>query len=324
MNSITAKNVNVAFREGIWLMRAIGQREDSRNGPVLVAPGPVVTTYLNPLERVLFNPTRDANPIFHLMESLWMLAGEDHVAFLLPFNPRFKEYAEDNGICHGAYGQRWRIAFGVDQLRTVAHMLQKDPHSRRAVMAMWNPYIDLAAEKRDLPCNTHIYFDCRGGKLNMTVCCRSNDMLWGAYGANAVHMSMMQEWMAAAVGVPVGKYIQFSNNMHLYTELPMVQTLLATPPYNNYDFYSDGEAEVIPLVGRGEFPEDVLKDCFTLVTGGALFKTHFVGRVAYPLGLAYTARKAGQPYEDVLATVPECDWKLAFTQWVNRRIQPGE
>ena len=33
-------------------------------------------------------------------------------------------------------------------------------------------------------------------KLCMTVCNRSNDMLWGAYGANVVHMSMLQEFVA--------------------------------------------------------------------------------------------------------------------------------
>lgn len=324
MNSITAKNVNHAFREGIWLMRAIGEREDSRNGPVLVAPGPVVTTYLKPTERVLFNPVRDANPVFHLMEALWMLAGEDEVGFLLPFNARFKEYAEDDGLCHGAYGYRWRRAFRVDQLQYAADMLRADPNTRRVVLQMWSTDRDLGAQKRDIPCNTHIYLDCRGGELNMTVCCRSNDMLWGAYGANAVHMSMAQEWMAAAVGVPVGKYVQFSNNMHLYTELPMVQTLLATPPYSSYDFYETGGAWAVPLIADGERAKDFLHDCMGLVTDYPKFRTFFVGQVAYPLGLAYTARKAGQPYEDILATVPECDWKLAFTQWVNRRIQPGE
>ena len=81
---------------------------------------------------------------------------------------------------------------------------------------------------KDKPCNTHIYFQVRrersfqGGKnthddyLDMTVCCRSNDIIMGAYGANAVHLSILQEYIAASVGVYVGRYYQFSNNYHMY------------------------------------------------------------------------------------------------------------
>jgi hypothetical protein len=47
---------------------------------VLVSQTPVVTCYSAPTQRVLFSPMRDANPFFHLMEALWMLAGRDDVA----------------------------------------------------------------------------------------------------------------------------------------------------------------------------------------------------------------------------------------------------
>ena len=50
----------------------------------------------------------------------------------------------------------------------------------------------------------------------MSIVNRSNDMIWGAYGANAVHMSMLLEYMAAMTGFQVGIYYQISNNLHAY------------------------------------------------------------------------------------------------------------
>ena len=66
--------------------------------------------------------------------------------------------------------------------------------------------------------NTNIYFKIRENKLKMTVCCRSNDMLWGAYGVNVVHMSVLQEYMATMIGVEMGEYRQISDSFHIYTE----------------------------------------------------------------------------------------------------------
>ena len=50
--------------------------------------------------------------------------------------------------------------------------------------------------REEIPCNTAIYFKVREGKLNMTVSNRSNDVIWGTFGANVVHMSILQEYVA--------------------------------------------------------------------------------------------------------------------------------
>jgi len=49
IHTITARNVNTAFADAWHYLRVSGVKENSRNGPVLVAPGPVVTTYLHPI-----------------------------------------------------------------------------------------------------------------------------------------------------------------------------------------------------------------------------------------------------------------------------------
>lgn len=319
---IQAKNVNWALTDGLMWLREAGIAEESRGGPVLVAPGPVVTEYLRPTERVLFNATRDANPVFHLMEAIWMLAGENLAEFLVPFNSRFKEYAEEDGRVHGAYGYRWRYHFGQDQIARLIEELQNKPQTRQAVLAMWDPARDLGVQKNDIPCNTHAYFDRRGDVLNMTVLCRSNDMLWGAYGANVVHFSILQELIAAGVGVPVGVYRQFSNNFHLYTNLPQVNTLLATPP-TVYDPYEKGECTSMALISdeAGETWQDFIDDCEKLISpDGGEYATQFFRIVARPLFRAYMHRRLKLPYGKIMEALPnDVDWVLSFKQWLSRR-----
>lgn len=326
-HTITARNVNSAFNDGFWLLRLSGIKEDSRNGPVVVAPGPVVTTYLVPTERVLFHAGRDANPVFHLLESIWMLAGRDSVDWVLPFNSRFSEYAESDGRVHGAYGRRWRQHWRFDQIKKVISILNEDPNSRQAVIQMWDPENDLGVKVKDKPCNTAIYFDLRGGVLNMTVTNRSNDIVWGAYGANAVHMSMLQEFIAGAVSAKVGVYRQFSNNFHAYTNHGPVADWLIDPPAID-DRYLHGGAEVMPLVdsGRGEVHLDFLEDCEQM-TGrsstdlhSVAFRTNFFNEIVEPLRRVYVARKMGFGVEKFLVDLPpQNDWVIAFKEWMERR-----
>jgi thymidylate synthase len=316
VNSIQVRNVNSAYAEAAWMLRSMGVKEDSRNGPVMVMPGPFCTTYSNPLERVLFNRKRDANHVFHLVESIWMLAGRDDAEFLLPFNSQYGKYAEADGRVHGAYGHRWRVNFGADQLLEVVHELRRDSNTRRAVLAMWDPVRMDMRPFNDTPCNTHIYFDLRGGVLNMTVCNRSNDMVWGAYGANVVHMSFLQELIAGAVGAPVGAYRQFSNNFHIYMERH--GDLLETPP-SVEDLYASREAFPYPLYGPEETIEDILEDCESW-TSGALPNTTFLSMIVDPLAQAYLKRKKGERFDSELAIVPnDCDWKIGFQHWMENR-----
>jgi len=228
---VEAMGVNDALREGLELIQRRGVPRPSRNGPVLEVPEPVTTAYSRPTERVLFSPARDANPFFHLFEALWMLEGRRDVRFPQTLVKRMANYSDDGVNFHGAYGFRWRGFFGDDQIKAIITILRSDPDSRRAVLTMWDPLSDLGhGFSKDLPCNTHVYFKLRTAdrqptfttrkQLDMTVCNRSNDMVWGAYGANAVHMSMLQEYIANKLEADVGLYHQVSDSFHVYLEGP--------------------------------------------------------------------------------------------------------
>lgn len=246
MEVIKGTGVNDLYYSGMDLLRSRGQAEDSRNGRVLVMPTPVTSVYGRPMERVLLDPKRAANPFFHLFESLWMLAGRDDVAALNTYITDFgTRFAEKDGRVHGAYGYRWRRAFGFDQLEAIVLRLRGNPQDRQAVLQMWDcshaeapddPAVtvgmdDLNGDWKDRPCNTQVYFRVREDisirrsrlernlVLDMTITCRSNDIVYGAYGANAVHFSILQEYMAGRIGVAVGMMYQISHNYHAYIDV---------------------------------------------------------------------------------------------------------
>src|SRR5580698_2494000 len=135
---IHATNVNDAVDNGFHYLAVAGVEENSRNGKVIVAPEPVLTTYTHPTERVLFSPLRDQNCFFTFFESLWMLAGRNDLAWPLYFNSKFGQFSDDSKTLWGAYGMRWREWFGYDQLPLVMKELKKNPNSRRVVLAMWD------------------------------------------------------------------------------------------------------------------------------------------------------------------------------------------
>jgi len=331
MRTIIVRNVHQALVEGAYQLEQFGQETGSRNGPVKVLPVPLTTVYLKPTERVLFHPERDANPFFHLFETLWMLAGRDDVEFVSFFNSGMVNYSDDGKRFHAAYGHRWRKHFGTDQLDQIIRALDANPACRRQVLGMWDVRCDLGNPGKDLPCNTQAYFQIDlDGKLQMMVTNRSNDLIWGAYGANAVHFSFLQEYIAAGLGREVGLYYQTSFNTHYYTEAhqKLVEQLAAKapmPPSQYTDPYSEGKvSNTIPLMSlpRGRWDREL--QMFMDQRGEGEYDDPFFAHVAAPLYRAYLAFKTKDPdrFEQALREVGQCaaqDWMIACKEWLQRR-----
>ena len=216
---IIASEVGDAYDQGMDLVTQKGVITETRNGLAYRVPGIVITEYTNPCNRVLISPSRDCNPFFHLMEALWMLSGRNDVAWINEFNSAFSLYSDDGETFHGAYGHRWRAWFGYDQLGAIISKLRAEGSTRRAVLGIWDPRADLNYEGKDAPCNDTVKFEIVDGRLNMQVFNRSNDMIWGAYGSNVVHFSILMEYVAAKVRVPMGSYYQISCDYHAYKEV---------------------------------------------------------------------------------------------------------
>jgi len=319
---IRTRNVNTAISEALWKLKTCGVKEDTRNGPVIAFPEPIMTTYERPEERVLFWSARDANPIFHLMESIWMLAGRRDVGFLQLFNSRIGQYSDDGEVFNAAYGFRWRNHFGEDQLIAIIELLKRDPNTRQAVMQIWD-IADLTKVTKDKACNTQVLFEIRQGVLNMTVLNRSNDLWYGCYGANVVHFSFMMEFVARAVGVPVGVYRQFSNNLHLYTELYDAAKYLDTPPDPyEYNAYEHGITPT-PIFAEGDSWQAWLQDAEMFCNDPFSWRliTHpFFNDVALPMAMVSKTRKEKSGTGEKWAMrIQAEDWKIATLDWIHRR-----
>lgn len=254
-----------------------------------------------------------------------------------------------------------------DQLEILINHLKNNSRSRRAVLQMWTVEDDLLKidSSKDVCCNTNIYFaiengvcgNCEGtGKivkwgspeydedgtcifckgfphdvpryLNMTVCNRSNDLVWGALGANVVHFSILQEYMASHLGLECGVYNHFTNNLHCYTSRWEPEKWLAKEssrtmhdtPLPSYDTAKN----LVPLVSDPatfdeELPEFVERHSRLADTGH--YKEPFLATVAEPMMLAFHwhKRKDYATSMRAMEMVRADDWRIAGAEWLIKR-----
>lgn len=177
-----------------------------------------VTTYLErPQDPCILIPQRRWNPWLAMSEGLWILSGRSDVKSLLPYNRNIIEFSDDGNHLYGAYGLRM-----YEQIDPLIERLKKDPSDRRAVLQIWTQgtydFNDLTTDSKDPPCNNLVYFKLRQGELHMTVINRSNDIHWGLYAVNLPTFQMLQQYIAARLGVGVGSQTHFSNSLHYYTD----------------------------------------------------------------------------------------------------------
>ena len=355
MRVINVRNVHRALPEGLRHLQVEGIRDGSRFGDVVVAPTPVTTVYQRPWERVLFWALRDANPFFHLFEALYFLAGRNDVEWLAYYNDGMRKFSDDGKTFHGSYGYRWRKHFqaftklekdepgvlrwanrNLDQLDTVVQLLKNKPRTRRAIIQMWDCKVDLYPDEypqhRDLPCNDLIavWLD-RDDCLCMTVFCRSNDIIWGCYGSNAVHFSVLQEYLAARVGVEIGPMYQVSNNFHAYTDLYEKMLPLADEASDGYKStwcpYKSGLVLWTKIITDAHHFDAELIDSFMCnLTPKDGWRNEFFPHVAIPMRRAYRLFKEEPGIEryqgiyEILGQIdPRSDWGRACISWMHSR-----
>ena len=327
---LRVRDVHEALPIAIDRLRWDGVLRSSRNGDVLYYPTPVSTVYERPEERVVFWPQRDYNIAFVLYEALWMLAGRDDVKPLTRYVKTFSEFSDDGETLHGAYGMRWRRPSWdtfYDQKKVIIDRLKENPEDRRCVLQMWNAEMDLGANTKDAPCNTAVTFQ-RGpkGELNMVVFCRSNDILFGAYFANAFHFGFLLEYMASKIGCPIGTYTQVSVNWHGYVKtIKSVEDLHGSMSYNNP--YATGE--IIPARLSGELDPDIHSLLHEADTGtfGRSYRADWA-MAAQAVLWAHQIHRVEQPPEKFDAALgvldssgvhPNTDWIVSMRQWLQRR-----
>lgn len=354
---IQGRNINHVYFSAQVFARAEEnwEKRASRKNPagdiVYEWPTPVTTQYDCPDECILYSQHRDANPFFHLFEALWILAGRNDVAFLANVLPGMRQFTDNGTTFYGAYGAR--IA---PNLEDIIASLKADPDTRRAYLPIWVAGSDAATRQtKDLPCNVGVAFRVRDNwnRLDATVFCRSNDVIWGAYGANAVQFSFILQYVAGRAGYEVGRLFQVSNSFHIY---PKTRGLLVDDTSNGQDPYSDlraaqnygGAVQVKPVplfdpsVDPAGFDNDLQEFFYRYEypqRGVKNYVTPFFQKVVQPAWLAFKcyakardekheplerARELYQAIEYLLQMPEDNDWRLAMIMWLQRRLAKKE
>lgn len=214
--TFTARNMHDLTDQMVSQFKHHAYLRESRNGTVMRLPGVTTVTLSRPLENVCFLESRDANPFFHLIEALAMIAGENSVEFLSFFASNMKGFSDNGRTYNAFYGTRARNTWG-DQIDDVIRILRDDPDSRQAIVNLWDP-ADLNRQTKDKACNLMMIFTREGDRIDMTTFNRSNDAVWGFMtGANMVHFPFFHEYVACALDCHVGSWHHSSANMHVYT-----------------------------------------------------------------------------------------------------------
>lgn len=356
MKTVSVSRAHNALPQVARILRDYGHTSHTRNGRAMQLEEPLSVEYLSPMDCVVEWKERDANPFFHLFEALWMLRGNQDVIWPRLFSSGIGQYSDDGQTFHGAYGHRWRRHFQLgtrsrDQLEHIAQNLRENPSCRRQVLAMWDPNCDLSRDGRDLPCNTHAYLQMRGERdsrrLDLMVCNRSNDVVWGMLGANCVHFGILLGYMAARLGVMVGTYTQVTMNAHIYERhFGLMEAMASYADDNVFDSH-------IPLTGAEPRPgpmfapheHDVFQTDMDYLSGSiydgttppleklerigthGLFRTPWMHSVVDPMWAAWLQWKAGLPREAIqtLDAAPRGEaWARDGIRWLERRIELRE
>lgn len=232
MKIFTGNNPSLLYLQSFNELMVYGD-EYAPRGKKIKELRPVTFEFTDPRNRVTFLRGRKINPFFNLAESLWIISGHSDVEFLDAFNKNMKNFSDDGKYFNASYGERIRyftkndlhgiILNPVDQLQDAYLKLKDDHDTRQAVIVISNPLFDnfrytKVEQGKDIACNLIITFKIRDGKLCMTVFNRSNDIIYGLFGANLCQFSTIQELMASWLGVEVGTYTHITDSLHTYLD----------------------------------------------------------------------------------------------------------
>lgn len=175
--------------------------------------------------------------------------------------------------------------------------------------------------------------------LDMTVTNRSNDLVWGMLGANYVHFTILQEYMATRLGVEVGRYYHMSNNLHVYTggegtakwEPELWLAWENGPHFNSY--FPGTLWKSFPLVKDPVKFEKELPRFVEMFSGKendyetlGRWDEPFFQDVAAPMMIAFRQHKleCHESAMEFASQIKADDWRIVATNWFTKRLKNKE
>lgn len=217
-NGITADDVWMKLVKEFQLV-GTSQMQNSRNGKMIEILHAGISIS-DPRQRWVMGRRPALNLAFALAEVIWIVNGRRDLAFIDVWNSQYKNFVGEASELHGAYGDRLRTRYGLNQMKRAYQILSRDPDSRQVVLQIWSsmmdmPESDATPASKDVPCNINSMLKVRNGQLEWTQIIRSNDMFLGL-PYNLVQFTSLQEIMAGWLNIKCGSYNQISDSMHIY------------------------------------------------------------------------------------------------------------
>lgn len=161
---------------------------------------------------------RDIKPLWSCAEAVWFMGGRSDTAFMSKFGFKvWEKFADEKGHVDSATGYRWRTNFAVDQLKELIKKLTVDLSNRQAVLTSWDPTKDNLTPGKNVPCVDMWHFHIIAEQLHMSVLQRSGDMYFGV-PHDVFGSRLIQELLAAGLGVVPGAISYLVSNAHLYED----------------------------------------------------------------------------------------------------------
>ena len=239
MISFCGKNINSIYLNALsFAVNSDCSVTNSRAGNVYDL-GQAYFEFYHPDNQILLLRNRKFNPYFAVVESAWVLSGNNKLEELEKIISRYGEFSDDGSTLNGAYGQRMRHFFDIDQLEELIRLLINEPNTRRAVITLYAPDDLLNTKSKDIPCNTTLYFKIRNGKLDITVINRSNDIFLGI-PYNVFLFSVILRYVAHKINVNIGVQRHFTDCLHLYEEhIDKVKEIIASNTIEEINIWQD-------------------------------------------------------------------------------------
>jgi thymidylate synthase len=167
------------------------------------------TVVMEPWDALPVGTGRNLNLGIAAVEALQLISGTMNAPLLTRIAPGFRQFQEEDGTFHGAYGPRtW------GQLPAVVDKLRRDPDTRQAVATIWDPIKDNESA-RDIPCTIALGFAIVEDRLDMHVTMRSNDA-WLGWPYDVHTFTQLQFTIATSLDVLPGAYRHTAWSLHLY------------------------------------------------------------------------------------------------------------
>lgn len=167
-----------AWVKDLEYVLSYGNRVSPRGMPVYESIAyQSVISMVNP---IILNNERKLGYRFMAAEAAWILSGDNRVDTIRPYSKDIAQFSDDGVTFFGAYGPKI-----YNQFPYIVNTLQKDIHSRQAVINIWR---EEPGPSKDIPCTLSLQFLLRDGVLHCVASMRSSD-LWLGHPYDIVNFS---------------------------------------------------------------------------------------------------------------------------------------